>query len=321
MGEQKDLLQQITIRNVGELPVTVDNVRHGGPNSTDFSTLAGGGPFRLVPGEAALLDLRFAPSQPGPTTGTLHFDYDGSASPATVQLLGNGIKPEEPATATLATDLLSGVPGQKISISVRLLEQKNLRREGVTGFRTELRFDASLLEPIGETPFGRIVDGERIIDLDLPAAPVSGNILGTFEFRAGLGQDSLTPLALENASAIGADAVVTTSSGSFSLLGICYNGGARLINPHGEVALRAIGSNSARQGEEITVELETIEYGRTTLQLHDLHGRAVRTWVDGEIDPGRRIVTLRCSEIPGGTYFLVLQTATVRREVTVEIVR
>ncbi len=109
VGKLKDTLQVITIKNIGSAPLTINTTRHAGPNDVDFSTLAGGGKFTLVPGDTAKLDLRFFPKDIGRTSGRLLFDYNGIGSPATVQLYGEGaaslgINPSILATGSITFD-------------------------------------------------------------------------------------------------------------------------------------------------------------------------------------------------------------------------
>ncbi|PKL84745.1 MAG: hypothetical protein CVV22_11190 [Ignavibacteriae bacterium HGW-Ignavibacteriae-1] len=87
---QKDSISAQTIKNVSSSPITITSTKHNYPNIVDFSTINGGGSFTLQPGETHLMDLRFAPSSLGRTSGTLEFHYDGVGSPAIVQLFGNG---------------------------------------------------------------------------------------------------------------------------------------------------------------------------------------------------------------------------------------
>lgn len=88
VGEKKDTLQTLTIKNIGTVPLTMTTTRHGGPNDLDFSTLSGGGSFVLQVGGTAKLDLRFTATELGRTSGRLLFEYNGVGTPATVQLFG-----------------------------------------------------------------------------------------------------------------------------------------------------------------------------------------------------------------------------------------
>ena len=319
LGKSREMMRQATIRNAGTAPITIDNVRHAGPNDLDFTTLAGGGTFTLQPGDTAIVDLRFAPAQIGRTSGRLLFDYNGPGSPATVTLYGEGIDPAPiVADATLATGEFYGKPGETITVPVRLTESSNVEAVGATRFRTSLRFDASLLEPVGGTPAGVIQGSDRIIELDLPTSSPTGDVLQELTFRIGLGRDSVVSLTLENAEAIDGDVAMSVELGVVHILGICYEGGARLINPDGVVALRPI-TNTASASSGFVVEMETIENGPTDLRLYDLHGREVRTYISGPLSPGRRLMVLEGDGLSTGLSLLILQTPTERRSVMVDV--
>jgi hypothetical protein len=90
VGEMVDTLKAVTVKNNSNAPLEILNTKHNYPNNVDFSTINGGGSFTLQPGETHLMDLRFAPSSLGRTSGTLEFHYDGVGSPAIVQLFGTG---------------------------------------------------------------------------------------------------------------------------------------------------------------------------------------------------------------------------------------
>jgi|DewCreStandDraft_4_1066084.scaffolds.fasta_scaffold00573_67 hypothetical protein len=88
LGSYKDTLQAVTIKNIGDAPLLITNTKHNKPNDKDFTSLAGGGSFTLQPGDIRRMDLRFTPTNPGRTNGTLEFYYNGEGSPAVVQLFG-----------------------------------------------------------------------------------------------------------------------------------------------------------------------------------------------------------------------------------------
>ncbi len=92
VGSKHDTLQAVTIKNIGTSPLVITGTNHNKPNDVDFTTLAGGGNFTLNAGAVCKMDLRFAPSSPGRTSGLLEFHYNGLGSPAVVQLYGEGIE-------------------------------------------------------------------------------------------------------------------------------------------------------------------------------------------------------------------------------------
>ena len=90
VGDVKDTAI-VAIKNVSSSPITVKGIRQDGPNLKDFDVLSGYTEFTLQPDEEKILELRFTPSETGRTSGNLLFDYDGFASPASIQLFGEGI--------------------------------------------------------------------------------------------------------------------------------------------------------------------------------------------------------------------------------------
>lgn len=107
IGEFKDTLQEVTIKNVGSTPFTITETNHSYPNDIDFTTLDGGGNFTLQPDETRKMELRFAPSDEGRTSGVLEFHYDGVRSPAVVQLFGEGIQKDTLSNVIQLSDAIS----------------------------------------------------------------------------------------------------------------------------------------------------------------------------------------------------------------------
>jgi uncharacterized protein YegL len=93
VGNFKDTVQVVTIVNNSKKSLKITKTKHNKPNDIDFTTVSGGGKFTLNSGDTAKLDLRFTPSEKGRTNGLLEFHYEGSGSPAIIQLGGEGVNP------------------------------------------------------------------------------------------------------------------------------------------------------------------------------------------------------------------------------------
>jgi len=324
VGGSRDSLRAVTVANVGTAPLSITATRHAGPNDADFSTLLGGGPFTLDPGDTARLDLRFAPSAVGRTSGRLLFDYGGTGSPATILLFGEGVdsllsSPSTPAEADIATRDFFAVPGETIDIPILLDRQANLVHSGATVLTTTLRFNKTLLAPIDQTPLGTVDGNDRLIPLTLPIEPTDGNVLAVLRFRAALGNDTVTTLTLENPGSSGASVTVRTESGTFHLLGVCREGEARLFDPSGGTGGLKIRPNPA--GEEMEIEVGTPETGHTRLVVVDLLGREVMSLLDAETAAGERTVRANVRGLAEGSYYLLLTTPTTRRVERLDIAR
>lgn len=186
----------------------------------------------------------------------------------------------------------------------------------VSAIRLKLRFNATLLEPVGATRGATIVSdtiasGKRTVELLLPVQPFAPSpiLLTTLRFTIGLGNDSLSPLEILDAVPVDGPVRFQSEPGLFTLLGICREGGPRLINP----AKRAtVASKPNPASSRADLEFELYETARTRLALVDLFGNRVATIVDEELEAGHYRVDYDVSGIPSGPYVLVLDAAAQR---------
>lgn len=194
VNSSRDTIKALTIKNFGNAPLTITATKHAGPNSSDFTTLKGGGGFTLMPDSTAKLDLQFAPKDVGRTSGRLLFEYNGFGSPAMVQLFGEGISnqgttPSITSTASVQFDSLCLGNSKIIQATIKNngnLPMQLLRAEWISNtnnvFTTALLpqlldVDSSISLPIDFTPqtAGFISSHVRwIADLDTTFSIVSG---------------------------------------------------------------------------------------------------------------------------------------------------
>ena len=318
VGSHRDTVNAVSIFNVGTIPFTVSNIRLVGPN--DFTLLSASGSFNLLPGQVLrAIGLRFTPSAIGQISGRLLFDVSGAATPFEVILTGDGIADTTAVDAILSAPVLAARAGEELTVPITLQDLARVIQSGASRVTVNLRFNSTLLEPIGATPLGTLSGNDRVIPLDITLKPDAQGVVARLPFRAAFGNDSVTVLRLESPAVVGSKVSVSTSAGEFHLLGICYAGGARLLNPGGVVTLALAGQNPV--GEQAEIELETTESGTTTLVLFDTGGREVRRYIAGEVSTGRRSVSLDMRGIPAGLYMLTLQTPTETRTAQIRITR
>jgi hypothetical protein len=228
IGTFRDTLLAAAIHNAGTRTVTFSGSGQIGPDLAQFSLIDGLGPFALGPGESKDVDLRFSPASPGRTSGRLVFYHDDAGSPAVLHLFGNGSTEE--GTAVLALDTIRANVGATVEIPITLRQRQNLVETGATGFYTELLFNSTLLAPVGSTPTGSIVNGERLIVLEhLPITPDARGSLIRLRFVALLGNAESTPLRLRHSFAYNGNSTVVEVPGHFILNDICDEGGVRLF--------------------------------------------------------------------------------------------
>ncbi len=318
VGGIKDTVVTAVIRNSGGGTVAISGTGQLGPDMTQFSVISGGGAFMLGAGESHTMQLRFAPTAPGRTSGRLGLYHDGVGSPAEVHLFGEGIGLA--GVATLGLDTIRAAAGELVEIPVYLRGQQNLALTGATGFFADLRFNATLLSPTGATPQGRILNGERSISLDnIPVQPDARGILARYSFIAMLGDAEGTPLHLENAFAVGGNVAVAEIPGYFLLTDICREGGTRLFHQSGAAGLRQNRPNPFNA--TTVIEYEVVENGPTRLHVMDLLGRTAAVLVEGTVEAGRYTVAFDASALSSGTYLYVLQTPTQRFHKLMEVAK
>jgi WD40 repeat protein len=216
------------------------------------------------------------------------------------------------AAVTVTAGRVTARQGENVVVPITIDDPAGALGAGATRIDVTLRYNATLLDPTGATPRGAIATGERTILLSLPIT--TDTILAGLGFRAALGNDSTTTLDLSGAAADIPTVTVTERDGLFRLSDLCREGGARLLNPEGHVALKVLAPGR-------DVEIETIEAGHTELVMIDMNGREVRRAIDGEPPPGRSTVHLDLTGIAAGRYFLILRTPTVSKSATMEVVR
>lgn len=321
LGTVKPLMQIATIKNVSDAAVSITNVRHAGPNTINFASSSIGQSFTLQPGgEVHLSNMSFAPTVVGRTSGSMAFEFDGIGSPAIVQLFGEGINDPalESAVGTIRVGDGHAKMGDTVNISITLVSDSNLQNTSATSLMGQLRFNATLLEPLSPLAPGSIRDNDRVVNVVMPLPPDSNGVLATMQFRAALGNDSVTALELENVEAVGGSVEITTESGLFKLDGICYAGGARLINPDGTITLSDAAPNPIVNNYTV-VSIVSIESGVTSLTLRDMMGRVVKTFFENELPPGVCTHTLDVGSVAAGAYMLVLRTPTEQRTIRIEI--
>jgi hypothetical protein len=295
----------LTLTNTGTLPLAWSPPMTAGSFVVESITP----PVTSPNGGSSQVVVRFLGGNEGWTlkdTVVFRDPYCGS-----IRKLGLTARVHADPSAEIAIPEVSGAPGDTIEVPIEFRNDRFIAWSGVTGYRTTLRFNASLLVPLGYTVQGTIVGNDRIIPLDLPPEPSCVGVFMNMRFIVALGNDTATDILLENTSAVGGNVALTIRSGRFTLNGVCREGGIRLFNNNGTIVLKPARPNPVNDRSEI--EYEVIESGRTRLYITDMLGRRVATLVDGEVVPGRYVAQLDASRIPSGTFYCVLQTPTERR--------
>jgi hypothetical protein len=285
---------------------------------------AGGGyaSYRWMRGAAAIGSGRHVTVRDSGDYTVTVTDASGCTGSATVRVDRKAVST---GVAVVALGNVGAAPGESVEIPLHLISSADLAASGVTGFEARVRYRASLLIPAGATPRGTLDGNDRVLTMtgDLPAGMTSGD-LARLAFTAALGDDSISTLMLESMiwhGAAGGETNVanTLVDGEFHLIGLCTNGGARLIRAGGEQGLKAIVPNPA--GDAVKIEYDLLEEGPCRLTIVDLLGREVDVLRNDHRGRGTYAEYYDVRTLASGTYRVVLQTATARMSAVLEVVR
>jgi WD40 repeat protein len=306
LGDEKIFEDTALIKNISGSPITINDVVQLGPDLTQFEIVGGGGSFTLQPGDIKKLSVKFKPVFGGRTSGQLGFEYNGVGSPAIVQLFGIGIG----GLVYITSD--SAYAGE---IRILKLMLSNIKPEGIASiapnFEATIRFQSSILSPINCSNCSIVNDS---VYMNLKGLIGSSLELARIHVLAALGNVQITTVDIvginlvDNAGNI-VDYNFETASGLFKLLGICTEGGLRLIEFGQKIQLFDCKPNPAN--DKVQFDFTTIEDGHTELFISDMLGNKLMKVFDSEIH-GKYSIEADLSLLYNGVYAYTLQTPTKR---------
>lgn len=319
IGDSRDSTISLMVVNKGFFDVEIEKIELQKPDTTHFRIINNPGRTILKPNQSLGLIIRYTPSATEVNNGTVAFFYNGTLSPLRIGLLGEGINPRVD-TVTIYIGKHTASPGQIVEIPIKIsnISQDGIRKS-ITGIRTHLRFNSSLLTPIDYYP--NWMDGnDRVMKLDLPKSFGTDSILAKIRFKAALGNDSLTTLKLEYSSPIGLGKLkVNTLDGEFKLTGYCNEGGPRLFDSEGKVYLKQAIPNP--NSGVAKIEFSVVEIENTRIYLVDMNAKLVKEIINQPLSRGDYSLDIDLNELPSGKYYCIMETPTRRFTQTLIIQR
>jgi hypothetical protein len=312
---------KVLITNISDEDIEITNIEIIGPDTEQFEIISGGGAFTLAADSERELKIRFAPKYAGKTSSRIAFEYTGTGSPAMVQLIGEGIlsgTPDDIVAILKVDSILNGFqPGDIVEIPIRLFAQQNLESANVTGFRTELHYNSTMLVPLQ----GNVLSGSNSswIELDLDLDNLDGDKFGSPpKFHVTLGNDTATTLVLKNSVSLGDSIKVESIPGYFKMTGVCMEGGfPRLIGTSGTIGITKISPNPTKY--HFTFDYEIIEDALTEIYIVDISGKKIKTLVKGELKHGKYTKAINTEGLGSGLHFIILETPTAKKAVKIQI--
>lgn len=308
LGSSKDSMNIRTVRNVNIRHIPIRSIRIVGSN--DFTLLSSPDPFTLNRTQTLMVDIRFTPSRGGLIQAMLEIEYDGPNSPLYIPIIGVGLTDGE--FLLVAEDVHTNVVS-KVDVPI-VLKQRNATvpvSEITASFDIEYRPTVAIAQSGLPQRINDTTSSIRIINI-----PLTPGVVTKIPFQTGLGDRPYTIVGLSNLE-VSSPLDISTKDGSITLLGICEEGGTRLLNPTGRTGVVALTVNGGR----IELELDRAEAGSAQLTLTNQIGQIVYSTTLHHTEQLRTQESIITINFSSGVYYLTFTTATTSQTVPVMLVK
>ena len=268
-----------------------------------FTLLSNTFPIIIPPNSKKDIYFEYLPISAVNTTSTITIVGEPCDIRKEVQLNGkvNNIKFQ------LELDEYSAYVGEEINIPVILNFSDDLKLIGDKSLSTELSFNPTLLTPL-DYPIIFVDEKTAKIELNnISISSITNNKLLDLKFFTGLGNSETCNLTLLNSKLVGASAEINVVNGKFTTLGICKEGGTRLINPNHNAKLLSISPNPSNGVVNITLNL--FEKGESILEIYSVNGQLKERKVFTD-EIGEKVIKLNIDKYNSGMYIVELRTPT-----------
>lgn len=211
-------------------------------------------------------------------------------------------------------------PGDSVSVPVYLENRANMTKSKIKSLNTNIEFNSTLLLPDEKISTLSDMNNKKIINVNIPITKDTSGIIYNLKYYVGLGNDIASILAIKKVEPIGdTNLVITKVDGYFKLTGLCYQGGARLLNPSGQINLSLIKPNPSN--DEIEIEYETIENGITRITLINSKSDKIIVLSEKDETVGKHTLVYNLKDLVSGLYFINMETATSRSTLKFEVIK
>lgn len=316
LGTSQDAAATVMLSNSSPAPVRLVSISAIGPDTLQFSRLAGWLPITLLPGQSHSIPLRFSPTRLGLANGRMNVmasrESGEPLDAVIIPLVGEGVCADIAAVVTVAVpDTLRVKAGEVVAVPVVLRNASNVAESGVRRFRMVLRCNASVLLPIDSGAASSIADGQRTITVHGIWNGASDTLL-VLNMVAGLGNAEWSQLSIDSLRwDIECPVEATLQPGEVQLLDLCKDQNVtRLFNPDARLFLRPGFPNPA--GDYVVVEFSLLEPGKTILTLWNSNAQQLQTVFSQQMQAGEHSLVIPTEALPNGIYFYKLETPTAR---------
>ncbi len=268
--------------------------------------------FEYSPQDFDTLQTVFRVIADSPCTDTALADLRGQARSALSSV----------ALADLAAEV-----GERVRIPLILESSTDLPLVGARAFRSAIVFNRSMLWPetahcsAGTASFITAPEGDSLvitIDASFASAPQTGP-MAELECLVLLGNAEATVLNLRSFEWTSGTVAVSSRGGSFTVQGICREGGPRLTALYDSPMLLGNTPNPFNPSTEIAFSLPRDMHA--DLRVYDVLGRNPRILFSGPASKGRHNIMFSAEGLPAGPYLCVLEAGNVKRTMWMMMVK
>ncbi len=205
-------------------------------------------------------------------------------------------------------DTISAYSGDNFFLNIRMLKNKKFYESNISKLSATLVCNSSMLFPLGDDK-GAVVKGKRYLNLNLDTNYITENIIASLPFMAMLGDAETSTITLDRVRINGIPELNTkVRTGLFSMLGICYDGGPRLITSTLASEILSINPNPASR--ELNIEIFVGNDEDIKLELINNNGVVEKLFLSKHLKMGYYQFTYYVNEFSNGEYFVKLQSGT-----------
>jgi hypothetical protein len=297
----------VLIKNLLDEEIEIYEPKFIGADKDKFNLVADEYFYTLQAHQTQAFKIKYSPTDIGRDSCFLAFKYDGIGSPAYANIYGTGYR----SCVSVSSDSAYSGEKRKINLYLGGINVVDFATM-VDSYSGILRVEKTLLAPTDATQLYKITNDSTYIEFSGNLDP-SNTSIAEIDMTAGLGRVPYTSIDIEEIHWYyqGKEVIheAEYESGTFTLLGICEEGGQRLINPNGEISLEVMPNPT---GDEIKVLLNLIEEGPTELVITNSSGEEVHRQQVSTSQLQNQEIKIDLSDKEQGAYFISLQTPTTK---------
>ncbi|MCX6147676.1 MAG: T9SS type A sorting domain-containing protein [Candidatus Kapabacteria bacterium] len=315
VNKSKDSIIVDCLVNNGNYKFTTDSVFISGADAKTFQVINLITPFNLDFAQTKNIEFRFIPNRVGLHSAKVNIITQSDT--LVYNIIGEGISNKDTAKLTFKINRMEANTGVVIKIPIILENAISLSTSSITSLQTDLIFNSSMLYPMDFKSDSIGLNLGKITITNMPANKKSGDTLALVRFIPALGNAQECDLVLANPIASGGDADFTLVNGSFKLLDVCYDGGARFLNGTKQSSLFAIYPNPAN--DNIEIEYSNADNGLAEFKLINVLGEVVSSIQLEKVQNGKAKMNLK--DLPSGQYFGVFNTESINQNMIISVIR